>query len=709
MSVIISAMVALAGGATTPLGEYVGWQEHSKNDLRAWPQLLRKGGRNFKIDPNFLPLRMCRSQQRVRRKADPRGCLVLNHDTPTVNNSRDDYNTTDDVLTFLQDARFRSYFTPSDPFLITLCFKSQPAPCANTTRSVAWRSLIDDFYTEAQRLLAEDPTLHVEFVLDGDVAGGAICDCLQSRWRPWVATYIPDGGQQPGTCLKDAFTSNDPSRGLDRFAVLNYGSGQFHDAASVGYGKFVNSSFNWQIYEPRDQVEIEARLGEYAGAGIGHALNFAINIDSSMFQVWAAGANLSGRRGWSDAVVLNATEPSALILKASDSPDQRILALAYVDAKGQSSYTLSSFAGAAGSAVSSVGAGPLPVPSATASPHELSSTFSPSRDFQGSELLLASNRVGDVSALHLASSVASSATRLELRSGALLSNGSVVRLDGKLRRDGDVLSAQGAILCPGPGPPASLNATICVAQLALGAQGTLELRMWTLRPAGAEVLSSTAIPVMPPTVRVDANGAGALCSIGTWQGGSLGVAFAWADGSRVALGTARWTGDSWYVVAGPADVGVGRLPHLSFVPPAAGGGYGCGASRGVMLIVVQDGFCMDNERRNKATSPAACEQTAVATPGVLVASYGRVEDFEEKLKGDAPSMSGCDERIMHGAYSRGAAPSAAVFSNGTGFGIAALHEGSPTGAADDGECGLAHAHDGAIVLAGWIAADVCSN
>ena len=86
MSVIISAMVALAGGATTPLGESVGWQEHSKNDLRAWPQLLRKGGRNFKIDPNFLPLRMCRSQQRVRRKADPRGCLVLNHDTPTVNN-----------------------------------------------------------------------------------------------------------------------------------------------------------------------------------------------------------------------------------------------------------------------------------------------------------------------------------------------------------------------------------------------------------------------------------------------------------------------------------------------------------------------------------------------------------------------------------------------------------------------------------------------
>ena len=72
-------------------------------------------------------------------------------------------------------------------------------------------------------------------------------------------------------------------------------------------------------------------------------------------------------------------------------------------------------------------------------------------------------------------------------------------------------------------------------------------------------------------------------------------------------------------------------------------------------------------------------------------------------------MSGCDERIMHGAYSRGAAPSAAVFSNGTGFGIAALHEGSPTGAADDGECGLARAHDGAIVLAGWTAADVCSN
>ena len=67
-----------------PLGRTVGWQEHSKNDLRAWPQLLRKGGRNFKIDLNWQRQPFCALQQRVANKSDVRGCFVLNHDTPNL-------------------------------------------------------------------------------------------------------------------------------------------------------------------------------------------------------------------------------------------------------------------------------------------------------------------------------------------------------------------------------------------------------------------------------------------------------------------------------------------------------------------------------------------------------------------------------------------------------------------------------------------------
>ena len=214
-----------------PLGRTVGWQEHSKNDLRAWPQLLRKGGRNFKIDLNWQSQPFCALQQRVANKSDARGCFVLNHDTPNLTNGyRSNYNTTADILSIVQDVRYRRYFTHADPFLVTLCFKNVDKPC--DVSSAPWRSLIDDFFHVAQQVV-QASSLNLQFVLDGDAAGGAICDCLKDRWRPWVATFISGGGQQPGTCLNDAFTSNDRTRGLDRFAILNEPSAIFSSAATV--------------------------------------------------------------------------------------------------------------------------------------------------------------------------------------------------------------------------------------------------------------------------------------------------------------------------------------------------------------------------------------------------------------------------------------------------------------------------------------------
>ena len=44
--------------------------------------MLRKGGRNFKVDPNYRPAAFCRTQVNVANKTDPRGCFVLNHVRP---------------------------------------------------------------------------------------------------------------------------------------------------------------------------------------------------------------------------------------------------------------------------------------------------------------------------------------------------------------------------------------------------------------------------------------------------------------------------------------------------------------------------------------------------------------------------------------------------------------------------------------------------
>ena len=73
------------------------------------------------------------------------------------------------------------------------------------------------------------------------------------------------------------------------------------------------------------------------------------------------------------------------------------------------------------------------------------------------------------------------------------------------------------------------------------------------------------------------------------------------------------------------------------------------------MEVHQDGFCQNNEPQNKAPKPAMCEQTPRGTKGVLVYSYGLLQDWAELLAAEEP-MNACHERLMHGAYDQGAAP-----------------------------------------------------
>jgi hypothetical protein len=135
---------------------------------------------------------------------------------------------------------------------------------------------VDDFYTRVMAAIAR-LDLHVAFVLDGDAGGGNLCGCLRDKWRPWTGTYIPGGGQAPGGCLNGAFSSNVPP--MDRFQVLNAdttarGTQSLASLAAHRFGKFINSSFNYQVYEPKDQGEILQRLAEcklaHSHAGILH-------------------------------------------------------------------------------------------------------------------------------------------------------------------------------------------------------------------------------------------------------------------------------------------------------------------------------------------------------------------------------------------------------------------------------------------------------
>jgi hypothetical protein len=93
---------------------------------------MKGGADHIKIDPNFMPASFCAKQTNVVQPVDPRGCFVLNHDTPTALAHRSDYNTTDDLIRILKDPAhpLRGYLSrPKTRVFFALCFKVRHYLC----------------------------------------------------------------------------------------------------------------------------------------------------------------------------------------------------------------------------------------------------------------------------------------------------------------------------------------------------------------------------------------------------------------------------------------------------------------------------------------------------------------------------------------------------------------------------------------------------
>ena len=56
----------------------IGYQIHSFNDLRQWPQLLQRGAQVFKVDVQYMTASDCES---IGLSADSRGCLPMVHNS----------------------------------------------------------------------------------------------------------------------------------------------------------------------------------------------------------------------------------------------------------------------------------------------------------------------------------------------------------------------------------------------------------------------------------------------------------------------------------------------------------------------------------------------------------------------------------------------------------------------------------------------------
>eukprot|EP00948_MAST-09A_sp_MAST-9A-sp1_P002108 g2108.t1 len=262
----------------------------------------------------------CRLQSRDSAR-DKRGCFVFNHDTPRLWSKRNNYNTTSDLLQLLADRShpLRPYFTrPNVTVYFALCFKNIPTdicgklgklnPFAND-----WLGLVDELVSSYLKLRKEQPELNVEFILDSGVPQ----TCFIQRWRPLVSTSGP---------YPNGFHSNNKSKGYDRWQVLNgqWPNGDFTKYANAKWGKFVNSSYAFQVWEPSNQKDFLAAAQTYLDAGVDHpqGLKFAINVDVAMSEVY-----LSQRtgRGINEEIAPNGTLSARLV-----SLDKEILLYTYL-------------------------------------------------------------------------------------------------------------------------------------------------------------------------------------------------------------------------------------------------------------------------------------------------------------------------------------------------------------------------------------------
>jgi len=274
---IIAEVLALAQTIAVAHAANVDYQIHSYNDLREWNQVLLKGARRFKIDPHYMKSEAC-IEAGIEQEE---GCFLLNHDEPVP--SGGSYSSTEDLLTYLKSPGFAA-ITKEEYISIALCFKSAPDKCDDeSTAFKNWLKLVDDFYEKCTTDLKLTRP-NIEFILDGDAKPSG---CMEGRWSDWNSVWIITDGSSP----PDAFTSNDSEHGYDRFQILNDKEDYSNWTWVVqeeNYGKFSDSSYPIQLWEPDLQSDIQAYIALYhSGEVHSPGFHFAINIDVAMFDVYS--------------------------------------------------------------------------------------------------------------------------------------------------------------------------------------------------------------------------------------------------------------------------------------------------------------------------------------------------------------------------------------------------------------------------------------
>lgn len=633
----------------------VGVQLHSANDLLEWKAHAQKGGRSFKIDPHYVEALRCR----LNGDHDPRGCLLLSHDAPLPGllGARH-YNSTSEIVDLVR--RAGNYFPLGSSVAIALCFKSSLSLADVCNQSTAearnWLSLVDDFVARANAAIkeAEAGGVTVEFVLDG---AGQPIGCLAQRWRPWRSVWVQ--GDSPA----EAFTSNDVSRGFDRFQILN-NDANFSEWARIStgevhYGKFQKQSAPFQLWEPDAQSDFWKFQELYMTAGAGlHAggFNFAINIDPAMFATYSA-SRIGG--GYN----LNVTSADPAREGVVSRP--AVTALAFEGA----AQVLVVYQQRQGAEVE------LRLKSL-----RIQSLF---QELEAADLV--ELELPNSTAVALASAVAEAPLSLKASKRAdggywlLLSCGRAFQLYELLQADGPLRPVAG---------------------------GT---RLGSL----AMALYSSEGPALATVELTDDQ----LCLVEKqrhcWKSPPLATSadlaiFQEGDELQALIVVATAAAETYVAMAMLGQEGTSRL--LGFVLGGVGQRpqVGVGLDSGLLLVVNEGGYCQNSHSHNTRTAPRVCASAALAisTPHVLDYTYGTAGAWEQLLQAEPErAFSACNPDVLHGTFHLGSQPAGTVVSlDGTSAAMV-VHLGLPAHAADGGGCGRPVSLDttghGVVMLESW--------
>lgn len=255
----------------------IGYQIHSVNDIKEWPQLIRKGTDFFKIDGHYTRPPVCQSsavKSPSSYNGDPRGCMLLTHDPPSKSHA---FYSSSDVLTFLQDPLNRPLLTqPSNKITLYTDWKFDASTYPWVDYAVV-EELRTEFVLNISQIITQ-LNLNVGLLTEG--YGG------------FLATYCPSASEISNN--QSCYYTNSGSCAV--YGVLNCEANPIpfdppnknvDDLCPTHFGKFTSLNTSWVYWEPTDQPSIYKVLNSYLKCNVLHEPGFriAINTDPIHYEV----------------------------------------------------------------------------------------------------------------------------------------------------------------------------------------------------------------------------------------------------------------------------------------------------------------------------------------------------------------------------------------------------------------------------------------